>query len=183
MKRIFSIVIFIAMVFTLVGCGNSNNESITDGWSGLYKSDSNYLIMLYTDDNKNITIRVAEKFKTSQNLTGFSYPIQLNNVSIKDGDTIEYLDEGIGVSKATKTSLNITKSGDKIIVSASGEQAELVLNEETYTREINGPYVKSDSIWSKLDGTYTKYENVNSKDVEDMNFKVSREWEENNGEV
>jgi len=127
------------------GCGNKNNGgNLDEGWNGLYKSDSDYYIMLYTNDNEKITFNVIQHNK---NMT--LYPVQYDSaVTIKNENTLEYNDTSEFFGETQTTTINVTKNGNTIVVTASDTD--------------------SDSALNKINGTYTKYGNVNSSDVDEF---------------
>ncbi|HPE15130.1 MAG TPA: hypothetical protein PLT65_04785 [Bacilli bacterium] len=144
MKKIGILLVGVILLLA-TGCGNKNNGgNLDEGWNGLYKSDSDYYIMLYTNDNEKITFNVIQHNK---NMT--LYPVQYDSaVTIKNENTLEYNDTSEFFGETQTTTINVTKNGNTIVVTASDTD--------------------SDSALNKINGTYTKYGNVNSSDVDEF---------------
>lgn len=146
MMKKWKVFCFIGIIsLLLAGCGKgSNGAKLEEGWNGLYKTDSDYYIMLYTDDNKNMTFNVILH---DGSMT--MYPIQYgSSVTIQDENTLTYEQTTELFDESSTAKLHVTKKGNTITVKASDTDKNGILND--------------------INGTYTKYANVSSGDVEEF---------------
>lgn len=132
------LILVVVIGLFLTGCGNNKLE---EGWNGFYKpnNNSNYYIQLYTNDNVNFTFNVIEKTDIME-----LYPIQYEGTYFVDDNTLEYKDT---IFDETET-FKITKKGNEITITASS--------------------TNSNSTFNNISGTYTKYKNATSGNVEDF---------------
>lgn len=124
--------LLLPLLFT--ACG----KSLDEGWNGLYKAgnDSNYYILLYTDDNEELSLRVVDKGKDF-----VSYPIQYDSIKIDSDNSASYSSDLFG----DIITFNIVKDNNKITVISSSTDTT--------------------SLFNNINGVYTKYKNVSSDDV------------------
>lgn len=122
----------------LTGCENNKLE---EGWNGFYKSNnnSNYYIQLYTKDNVIFNFNVIEKDGSS-----YIYSIQYKGEYFAGDNTLEYID----IIFDNTVTFKITKNGNEITITASSTDP--------------------DSPFNNISGTYTKYKNATSENVEDF---------------
>ncbi len=117
----------------------TKSDALEEGWNGIYKADSEYYILLYTDNNETLTFNVIKKDGNS-----ISYPIQwINTVPIEDENTVDYSNEFFD----DVDTLQITRNGNEITVTAGSTDTGSTLN--------------------NISGIYTKYKNVDSGQIGD----------------
>mgnify|MGYP003306448083 CR=1 FL=1 len=114
MKKYLLFILLIGTLF-FTGCG------INEKWSGAYKNESNYSILIYTKDEKIASVMVKEKGANYE-----FYPIQYSN--------------HFEVSETKLT----TKTGESVTIEKNGNQITIKCNdsEKGVWEKIEGTYTK-----------------------------------------
>ena len=118
MKKFCGVLLLFLAALFICGCKPD------DSWNGVYTNDSNYDILIYTNDDKIASIMVKE---TGTNYE--FYPIQYSN----------YLNVEENKLKARAgTKLVVTKTENTIVIKVdSEEKGEWAKFEGTYTKQKN----------------------------------------------
>lgn len=114
MKKYLLFILLIGTLF-FTGCG------VNEKWSGAYKNESNYSILIYTKDEKIASVMVKEKGANYE-----FYPIQYSNHF-----------------EVSETKLN-TKTGESVTIEKNGNQITIKCNdsEKGVWEKIEGTYTK-----------------------------------------
>ena len=116
MKRIKRLVCLVLLLVTLTGCGK-----LDESWNGAYKNDTNYSVLIYTQDDKVASIMIKQ---LGDNFT--FYPAQYDNA--------------LAVTETTLTAV----TGEKIVVEKNGMTIKLRIDSEEkgVWGPIEGEYTK-----------------------------------------